>query len=129
MEAKLVPALLARGAEYEPLRLTYPAKPRQYVPDVVLPNGIALEIKGWFKSADRAKLLQVKLAYPALDLRMILASPNQKLNKTSLTTQAAWCDAHGLPWSHKEVPESWITEPTNVASLAVLNAAPRRKHA
>lgn len=126
MEQRLVPALLAFGAEYEPVFLRYASRrSRHYKPDVVLKNGIAIEIKGWFRPADRAKLLDVKAEYPQLDLRMVLASPRQKLSPKSKTTQAEWCEQHGIPWSEKEVPAAWLSATTNEASLAILAAAPR----
>jgi hypothetical protein len=130
MEARLVPPLLSRGGRYEPLFLRYPSRRvRGYTPDVVLFNGIALEIKGWFTAADRTKLLDVKAAYPALDLRMVLASPQQKIGRQSKTTQAMWCEQHGIPWSDNAVPDAWLAEPTNEASKAVLDAAPKHKSA
>ena len=125
MEDRIVPPLLKQGAEYEPIRLVYAAKPRAYKPDVVLPNGIVIEIKGWFRSADRAKMALVKQQYPNLDLRMVLASPFQRLNKTSATTQAMWCRQHGIPFADTSVPKAWLMEPINEASLRIINAAPR----
>lgn len=125
MEDRIVPPLLKQGAEYEPIRLVYAAKPRAYKPDVVLPNGVVIEIKGWFRSADRAKMALVKQQYPELDLRMVLASPYQRLNKTSKTTQASWCAQHGIPFADTHVPLSWLTKPKNEASLAIIQAAPR----
>lgn len=126
MEARLVPPLLEWGAEYEPLFLRFSARnPRRYTPDVILPNGIAIEIKGWFPPDDRSKLLDVKASYPALDLRMVLASPNATLNKRSATTQAEWCESHGIPWAHNVVPDAWLHEAPNKESFAILNNAPR----
>lgn len=125
MEDRLVPALVAQGCEYEPLFLRYPAPLRRYIPDVVTPNGIAIEIKGWFKPADRSKMLAVRAAYPDLDLRLVLATPNQKLAKKSSTTNAMWCDKYGFKWAAKVVPDSWLSEPVNEAALSILNAAPR----
>ena len=127
MEARIVPGMLSRGALYEPLRLVYAAKPKFYIPDLVLPNGIAIEIKGWFTAADRAKMLLVKQQHSGLDLRLVLASPNQRLTKVSKNTQSGWCAQHDFIWAHSCVPEGWIQEPTNHKSLAVLNRAPRRK--
>lgn len=127
MEERLVPGLVAHGCAYEPLFLHYPAPLRRYIPDVVTPNGIAIEIKGWFRPADRAKLLRVQLNYPNLDLRLVLATPHQKIAKTSSTTSAMWCDQHGFKWAAKVVPDEWLSEPINAVSLAILNAAPRRR--
>lgn len=123
MEARIVPALLQSGARYEPVRLRYTGKPRGYVPDVVLPNGIVIEIKGWFTSQDRAKLLAVKAAFPALDLRLVLASPRQKLSRESNTTQAGWCDRHDFAWADNDVPSDWLEEPHNSESLSVIKTA------
>lgn len=128
MEDHLVPGLVAQGCMYEPIFLRYAVKSlRRYIPDVVTPNGIAIEIKGWFRPSDRTKLLDVKRMYPALDLRLVLGRPETKLNKKSKTTLAGWCNANGIPFAAKVVPESWLSEPVNLASLAILNAAPRRK--
>lgn len=128
MERRLIPPLLLLGAEYEPVRLVYQSKPRGYKPDVVLENGIVLELKGWFKASDRAKMLLVKAEYPVLDIRMVLASPQQKLGPSSKTTQAAWCEQHGFPWANNAVPASWLNAMPNVASLAIVQAAPRVRH-
>lgn len=117
-----MPELLTRGAEYEQHELIYPSLSK-YKLDVALPNGIAIEIKGWFKPADRRKMLEVKREYPALDIRMVLGRPTNKLSKGSKTTEAAWCDKHGFPWAKKVVPESWHREPANRASQAILEAA------
>jgi hypothetical protein len=125
MEADVIPPLLRRGAEYEPVFLEYPGSTRRYIPDVVLTNGIAIEIKGWFTSADRSKMIAVKAAYPFLDLRMVLASPNQKLNKKSKTTQAMWCDKHGFKWAHGCVPLEWVDAPYNEHSALTIASATR----
>lgn len=109
MEKRIVPGLLALGGEYEPERLKY-TKDHYYVPDVRLANGIYIEIKGWFRPADRAKMLEVKKAHPLKDIRMVLASPHQRLNKKSKTTQAQWCDKHGIPWAAHDVPLRWVRE-------------------
>ena len=127
MEARIVPPLLALGARYEPIRLGFAAKPRFYIPDVILANGIVLEIKGWFTPADRAKMLLVKAAYPDLDLRMVLASPRQTLSKTSKTTQAQWCERNGIPWADDRIPFGWAELPPNSKSLAVISRAPKRR--
>jgi len=129
MEKRLVPPLLLLGHQYEPLWLTYAAPDRKYTPDVVLSNGIALEIKGWFKASDRSKLLLVKAAYPLLDLRMVLASPHQTLSKKSKTTLAQWCVKHDIPWSDNGVPVSWLIAEVNSASKAILDGARRHKEA
>lgn len=124
MEARIIPRLLSAGARYEPIRLRYQGKPRGYVPDVVLPNGIVVEIKGWFTPSDRSKMLAVKAQFSYLDLRLVLASPNQKLGSGSKTTQAAWCEKYGFPWAAGDVPSTWLAEPPNVDSQRIIAQAP-----
>lgn len=122
LEARIVPPLLLLGALYEPVFLRYPVKARRYYPDVVLPNGIALELKGFFKPSDRAKMIAVKAAYPDLDIRMVLQAPYQKLNKTSQITLATWCNIHRFPWADNDVPQLWLDLPVNKVSLYLLGA-------
>lgn len=126
-----MPPLLERGAEYEPVSLEYrEVRPSKYVPDVVFDNGIAVEIKGWFRPADRAKLIAVKKEYPLLDLRIVLERPSTTLSKGSTTSLWRWCNRHGFPWvsaADGVTLRQWSREPVNAASKAILDAAPRRK--
>lgn len=128
MEERLVPELIAQGAEYEPFFLRYTERnPKRYTPDVVLPNGVVIEIKGWFPPADRSKMLNVKASYPALDIRMVLASPEQTLSKSSKTTQAQWCVSNGFPWAHNCVPLSWILAEPYPDSIQIIKKFGVRK--
>ena len=56
---------------------TQPVKPRKYTPDFTLPNGIVIESKGRFLTADRQKHLLVKQQHPDLDIRFVFSNPNQ----------------------------------------------------
>jgi hypothetical protein len=123
----VIPPLLAAGGAYEPIRLSYPAGVRFYVPDATLPNGIAIEVKGRFLPADRAKLLAVRDAHPLLDLRLVFDNATRTLSKVSKTSYGDWCRQHGFPYATKVVPPAWITEPRNEASLACITTAPKRK--
>lgn len=101
-------------ALYEPCRFKYEPikKVRTYTPDFILPNGIVIETKGRFVSADRQKHLAIQKMYPELDLRFVFQNPNAKINKGSKTTYAMWCDKHGFQYAAKSVPLDWIIEPT-----------------
>lgn len=110
-----VGAMLASAgiaAEYETVRVPYevPAKTRHYTPDWVLPNGIILETKGLWDSDDRAKHLLIRQQHPDLDIRMVFSNPNAKLRKGSPTTYASFCEKHGILFSKKEPPTSWLEE-------------------
>lgn len=99
--------------EYEAIRIRYeqPARLRTYTPDFVLPNGIIVETKGRFTSADRVKHLLIQEQFPELDIRFVFQNPNNKLNKRSQTTYGAWCEKHGFQYAKLWIPEEWIMEP------------------
>jgi Autographiviridae endonuclease I len=127
LEDKIVPRALALGAEYEPVSLAYPCGERKYKPDLVLPNGIVIEIKGWFTPADRAKTLKVLAAYPGLELRFVMQRPETTLDGRSKTTNAMWLDAHNIKWAKGDIPDSWYREPTYALSVWQIVAAPKVK--
>lgn len=99
--------------EYESVKLKYQPKLKTYTPDFKLTNGIILEAKGYFTSADRTKALLVRESNPDADIRFVFQNANNKLNKRSKTRYRDWCDKHGFQWSHKTIPLSWINEPKN----------------
>lgn len=129
MEEKVLGPALKRGATYEERWLPYElARPKRYTPDAILPNGIAIEVKGQFCGSDRSKLLAVKAAYPKLDLRMVLATPRMFTTTRRTVTQAEWCEKHHIPWCEWVIPESWWREPVNTESRQVLESAPKVNH-
>lgn len=103
--------------EYEPLKVPFvqPAKPRKYTPDFILPNGIVIETKGRWVTADRQKFLMLRDSQPHLDIRFVFSNPRSKIGKKSKTTYAMWCDKNSFLWhgySDKEpIPRSWLEEP------------------
>ena len=127
LEDKIVPGALAHGAEYEPISLAYPCGERKYKPDLVLPNGIAVEIKGWFTPADRAKTERVLAAYPGLELRFVLQRPETTLDGRSKTTCAMWLNARNIKWAKGDIPSAWYRETGFGVSLDHIIRAPRVK--
>jgi len=97
-------------AKYEAVKIYYtpPQKTRTYTPDWVLPNGVVLESKGLFTSADRMKHLHIQAEHPDLDLRFIFTNSQKTISKTSKTTYADWCRKHGFQFADKEVPQEWL---------------------
>ena len=94
--------------DYETLALPFVVT-HKYKPDFILKNGIIIEAKGWFTSADRSKMLRVKKAHPDLDIRMLFGgSLGTKISKTSKTTYGSWCEKHGFPCASKIIPKSWL---------------------
>ena len=94
--------------EYEPTKVSYQIQ-HNYSPDFLLPNGIYLETKGYWDSADRRKMKAVKEQNPDLDIRMVFQNPYNKISKKSKTTYAQWCERHGIPWtSWVNIPMEWL---------------------
>ena len=83
---------------------------RTYTPDFVLPNGIILEIKGRFTTADRRKHIEIKKQHPKLDIRFVFENSRRKLNKGAKTSYAKWCEKNKFLYCTKDIPEEWIKE-------------------
>lgn len=97
---------------YENVKIKYvqPSKVRTYTPDFVLPNGIIIETKGRFTTADRQKHLMILEQYPELDIRFVFSNPNQKINKGSKTSYGMWCERHGFKYAKELIPKEWLRE-------------------
>jgi len=110
--------------DYEPYQLKYttevkPAycancghnvvlKERNYTPDIVLGNGIVIEIKGKFTGEMRTKMLAVRRCNPELDIRMLFQADNW-LTKKKATRYSDWCERNGFVYHIGEVvPSEWI---------------------
>ncbi len=131
LEGKTTEALTELGEpfEYESFKINYrPAKDSQYTPDfLLLKNGIVIETKGRFMPADRTKHLLVKDQHSAIDIRFVFSNSKAKLNKTSKTTYAMWCEKHGFQYADKTIPIAWLRERVNERSLAAIAALKERK--
>lgn len=113
LEEDLAKELEGKGVayEYETLTIKYEVNEvRKYTPDFKLPNGIIIESKGRFTSADRKKHLLVQMQCPEYDIRFVFSNSKAKLNKGSKTTYADWCLKHGFQYADKHIPEDWIKE-------------------
>ena len=119
--------LLQRGhrVQYEEFTLEYtqPAKLRKYTTDFILENGILVETKGRFLTADRQKHLLIKQMYPDLDLRFVFSNPYQTISKQSKTTYAKWCESKGFLWARETIPEKWCKEPKLKSRIAAAHKA------
>lgn len=94
---------------YESKTITYKVEEtRRYTPDFILPNGVVLEVKGYFRASDRKKLLLIKEQNPDLDLRLVFQRAENRIHKSSKTTYADWCKKYGFTFSTGgRVPASW----------------------
>lgn len=116
LEEAIAAQLASAGvaAQYESTTIHYckPMRPARYTPDWVLPNGIVIETKGRFVTADRQKHLLVKAQHPHLDIRFVFSNSRQRISKQSTTTYAMWCEKHGFKFADKLIPAAWLKEPT-----------------
>jgi hypothetical protein len=105
------------------IRYTPPAKERKYTPDFILPNGIIIETKGRFVTADRQKHKHIKDQHPFLDIRFVFSNPNNRISKTSKTTYAKWCEDYGFAYAAKLIPREWIKERPSLSHIEAIERA------
>lgn len=100
------------GFKFEEMVIPYtkPARVSKYTPDFVLENGIIIESKGRFVTADRQKMILVKAQHPDLDIRFIFSNSRTKISKRSKTTYGDWAEKNGFPYADKLIPDSWLKE-------------------
>jgi len=125
-EKKLMEELKHQGikAQYEPFFMRYyPTQPKRYTPDIVLPNGIIIEAKGYFLPQDRTKHKNIKAAYPDLDVRLVFQRSSNKLSPNSQTTYADWCQREGFLYANRSIPQDWLNEPPSHKRLQAITAA------
>tara|TARA_R110000782_G_scaffold18177_4_gene50251 strand:+ start:183 stop:644 length:462 start_codon:yes stop_codon:yes gene_type:complete len=83
---------------------------RTYTPDFVLDNGIIIETKGLFTTADRRKHLAIKKQHPKLDIRFVFTNSRAKLRKGAKSNYAEWCIKYGFLYYDRIIPEDWLKE-------------------
>lgn len=81
--------------QYEADTFQY-VRPSHYTPDWKIGPQIYLETKGEFAPSQRANLLAFKEQYPDVEIVMVFAQANNKLNKKAKMTYAQWCDKNGI---------------------------------
>ena len=111
---------------YESHRIDYSTAPTRhhYTPDVILSNGIIVEIKGRFLTADRHKHILIARQFPNLDIRFVFQNPKLSIYPGSKTTVADWADRNGFIWAVKEVPEEWENEPQKTDLTGLIEKEP-----
>ena len=100
---------LDKALHYETTTLPYTMTlTRKYKPDVLLPNGVVVELKGYFRTADeKHKLLALKAS--GYDVRLLFQSANVKLVGAKAMTHEQWCEKHGFQYAiGSQIPESWL---------------------
>lgn len=115
LEERIAEHLTSKGVgfsfERDKINFTQPAKDRTYTPDFrILSNGILIESKGQFLTADRQKHILIKEQYPELDIRFVFSNSKARISKKSATTYAMWCEKNGFQYADKMIPDSWLKE-------------------
>ncbi len=108
-EAGIAASLEQRSVpfSYEPIVLDYVIQAK-YKPDLILGNGIVVELKGFFSAQDRRKMLCVKEQHPDLDIRMCFQNAKDKISRAKKSiTYGAWASRHGFKWASGTIPEEW----------------------
>lgn len=99
--------------EYESEKLPYTTVDhRKYIPDFIVTTKsgakLYLEVKGYFRPADRKKMLAVREQHPDKDFRFVFKY-NNKISPKSKTRYADWCEKNGFQYTLKGViPEEWF---------------------
>ena len=117
-DTSLVLAECQKAVRYEQLKIEWEdLHYRTYTPDFQLDNGILIETKGLFDSADRNKHMEVRKQHPELDIRLVFSNSKAKLYKGAKSTYSNWCDKQGFLWAHRVIPEGWLKETGDVIGL------------
>lgn len=101
--------LKASGLEYqyEPTKIPYRLE-YNYIPDFYIPSkDIYIEVKGYLRREDQAKLRAVKAQHPELDIRLVFIEADKKV-PYSKSTHGQWADRQGFPYADKEIPAEWF---------------------
>jgi hypothetical protein len=114
LEEKVAEFLTSKGVKFtfETLKVPYvkPETKHIYTPDFILDNGIIIETKGRWLLDDRKKHILIRKQHPNLDIRILFQNANAKISKGSKTSYADFCEKHGIPYAHREIPVAWLKE-------------------
>lgn len=86
-----------------------------YTPDFILPNGVIVETKGVLTPEDRRKMLAVKAAHPAKDIRFCFMRAATKLSRRpGSLSYSQWAERHGFPWCEGHIPTTWFANAIDI---------------
>ena len=130
LEVKIAKQLDDLGVNYgyESLKIEWEdLSYRTYTPDIILDNGIIIETKGRFMNDDRRKHIAIKEQHPELDIRFVFTNANSKLYKGAKSRYCDWCDKYGFKWSHRVIPQEWLTEEGSPITVERVTLKTKRK--
>lgn len=117
LEDRVLEALnkITKDYKYEGLKVAFTID-ANYIPDIVLPNGILVEVKGYFRKEDQVKMRAVKKSHPELDIRFVFGKLTstlegaQKRKDGSKMTCEEYAIKYEFPYAEGSVPEEWLNE-------------------
>lgn len=83
--------------------------------DFILPNGILVNVVGFFSIEDRHWLLLAREQHPGLDIRLVFSRSASPLRKGAKSSCADWCRKHRITFADKLIPQVWLDEPVGPA--------------
>jgi len=93
---------------YEPMKVPYTIQ-ATYTPDLVMPNGLVVELKGLLTVEDRRKLISVKQQYPEVNIALLFQNCDTRLTPRAKTTYAEWAIKNGFMFANGvRIPEPWL---------------------
>jgi hypothetical protein len=109
-EEQIMGSLAKQGldVEYEPVKLKYTIEGK-YTPDIRLPNGILIELKGRFRKDAQVKMRAVKAAHPELDIRFVFQKASITIDGSKMTC-IDYANKYGFPYADGQIPRSWFDE-------------------
>ena len=101
-------ALRGGGGEYEPTTITYKVlESKRYTPDIILPNGMWVELKGYFRQEDRTKMRRIRASHPDQLIGILFAKDN-KVWKGGKLRYTGWAKKYKFHTSVGEnIPQEW----------------------
>ena len=97
-------------AEYEADRIPFVTSPqkRSYTPDWKIRDGVYIETKGRFSSADRKKALWVRECNHNITVYFLFQRGHNTLSKQSKTTYLDWCKKNGFEAADYKDYKTWM---------------------
>ena len=127
-QTALVLSECQKKVRYELLKIEWEdLRYRTYTPDFQLDNGIFIETKGIFDSEDRRKHVEVRRQHPELDIRFVFSNAKAKLYKGAKSRYCDWCEKNDFLYSHRLIPQGWLTEPGKYVTQTKISLKTKRK--
>lgn len=101
--------LRASGLVYsnEAIKLPYILS-YNYIPDFYIPSlDMYIEVKGYFRRDDQAKMKAIKQQHPELDIRFVFQEADKKIAYGKITN-AQWAEKNNFPWAEGRIPDEWF---------------------